>query len=140
MVRTMHWQRKTLIALGLLLVTLAVLSSHSLNAASPDLSLETPTPPESKEGESAHLYLEGAERASRVPTEVSVNVAGWTDLMTEDFEGTFPRGNWEVSDGNGAEYGEYYWAKRNCRPRSGSYSAWAVGGGADGSALPCDAS
>ena len=31
----------------------------------------------------------------------------------------------------------YQWGRRDCQPFTGSYSAWAVGGGADGEPLPC---
>lgn len=55
-------------------------------------------------------------------------------LLREDFEETFP-GLWTVYDGNGADYGEYYWAKRSCNPYKGSFTGWAVGGGAQGSQL-----
>jgi len=101
--------------------------------------LEPPTSLEGGEGNPNHLYLEGAERALRVPAEVSVSVTGWTNIMTEDFEGAFPSGDWELSDGDGTDHGEYYWAKRDCRSHTGSYSAWGVGGGANGGVLPCDA-
>ncbi len=60
----------------------------------------------------------------------------WTNIAAEDFEGSFPKAGWQVGDyapGNG----EYYWAKRTCRPKTGTYSGWAVGGGANGSGLPC---
>ena len=60
----------------------------------------------------------------------------WTNIAAEDFEGSFPKAGWQVEDyasGNG----EYYWAKRTCRPKTGTYSGWAVGGGANGSGLPC---
>ena len=63
--------------------------------------------------------------------------AGWTTIVGEDFEGSATLAGWEVEDGNGPISGEYYWAKRNCRPHAGSYSGWAVGGGADGAALGC---
>lgn len=66
----------------------------------------------------------------------SPNAAGWVTVMEENFEGTFP-GQWNVFDNNGSTGGEYYWAKRNCRPYQGSYSGWAVGGGANGSSLSC---
>jgi len=66
------------------------------------------------------------------------DMAGWTNIMTEDFESDFP-GTWDVLDDTGAADGEYYWAKRNCRPHSSSYSGWGVGGGADGSSLSCGA-
>jgi uncharacterized repeat protein (TIGR01451 family) len=62
-------------------------------------------------------------------------VAGWQTITSEDFEGA-ALGAWEVSDGNGASYGEYFWAKRNCRALSGSYSGWAVGG-SSGAGLAC---
>lgn len=60
---------------------------------------------------------------------------GWVTIIYENFEGTFP-GSWSVFD-NYSGYGEYYWAKRSCRPYQGSYSGWAVGGGANGSYLSC---
>ena len=34
--------------------------------------------------------------------------------------------------------GAYQWGRRDCQPSTGSYSAWAVGGGADGANLACD--
>jgi hypothetical protein len=53
---------------------------------------------------------------------------GWVTLASEDFEGSFP-GSWRVRDNDGTINGEYYWAKKSCRPYAGSYSGWAVGGG-----------
>ena len=63
-----------------------------------------------------------------------ISLPEWTNIATEDFEGSFPQAGWHVED-NEPGYGKYYWAKRTCRPKSGSYSGWAVGGGADGSGL-----
>lgn len=60
-----------------------------------------------------------------------------TTLVSEDFEGTFPGSTWEVKDRDGSTSGEYYWGKSNCQTNAGSYSGWAVGAGADGSALTC---
>ena len=65
------------------------------------------------------------------------DMVGWTNIMTENFEGSFP-GPWYVFD-DVSGYGEYYWAKRNCNPHSGSYSGWGIGGGADGGSLGCGA-
>jgi serine protease len=64
--------------------------------------------------------------------------AGWTTLISTDFEGTWP-GPWDVVDNDGAAGGEYYWGKRNCRAYSGSSSGWGVGAGAQGSGLGCGA-
>jgi hypothetical protein len=60
----------------------------------------------------------------------------WITITTEDFEGTFPKAGWQVEDFQSGS-GEYYWAKRTCRPNSGSYSGWGVGGGANGGGLAC---
>jgi len=40
-------------------------------------------------------------------------------------------------DDNLPGFGEYHWEKRGCQACSGTYSGWAVGGGADGLLLPC---
>ncbi|MCS7288522.1 MAG: hypothetical protein NZ699_05250, partial [Roseiflexus sp.] len=61
--------------------------------------------------------------------------SGWMTLVSEDFEGNFP-GDWQVSDKQPG-WGEYTWSRRNCLAVSGAHSGWAVGGGADGSRLPC---
>jgi hypothetical protein len=59
----------------------------------------------------------------------------WTTILTEDFEGAFP-GPWWIFD-NLPGYGEYVWNDRPCQAFSGSWSGWAVGGGADGGSLSC---
>jgi len=61
--------------------------------------------------------------------------SGWITIVSTDFEGAFPS-PWVVHD-NDTTYGEYYWAKRSCKAYAGSYSGWAVGGGANGTALAC---
>ncbi len=87
------------------------------------------------------MHLELSQRRPPVEprtsgeVELQGSLAGWTNILTEDFEGSFP-GPWYVFD-NASGYGEYYWGQRNCRPHTGSYSGWAVGGGADGSSLSC---
>jgi len=91
--------------------------------------------------EFAHLELPPRQPPAGPRTSGEVERQGelgsWTNIMTENFEGNFP-GAWNVFD-NAAGYGEYYWGKRNCRPYAGSYSGWAVGGGADGGSLSCGA-
>ena len=66
----------------------------------------------------------------------SRETAGWETIFSDDLEGAFP-GEWDVSDNDDATNGEYFWAQKDCRPNAGSYSAWVVGGGAQGSALAC---
>jgi hypothetical protein len=70
---------------------------------------------------------------THTPTAMSSN---WVTIVSENFEGSFP-GPWDVFDNDGAANGTYYWAKRNCRADTGSYSGWAVGGGTNGAALAC---
>lgn len=74
------------------------------------------------------VYLPLVLRAYPPPT--------WTIITSQDFEEAFP-GVWTVFDGDGPSHGIYYWEKRSCRPYAGSYSGWAVGGGASGAAMGC---
>jgi uncharacterized repeat protein (TIGR01451 family) len=55
----------------------------------------------------------------------------WQVIVEEDFEGMFP-GSWTVDDGSTG----YQWGQRACKPYAGTNSAWVVGGGTAGSALP----
>jgi hypothetical protein len=59
--------------------------------------------------------------------------------MSEGFEGQWPSAGWLLIDYSADDGGEFLWAKRDCRPRTGSFAAWAIGGGAQGSALDCAA-
>jgi uncharacterized repeat protein (TIGR01451 family) len=52
----------------------------------------------------------------------------WVTIVSEDFEGSFPGGNWDVG-GSDFGSGRYYWGKRNCRNNGGAYSGWSVGAG-----------
>lgn len=70
------------------------------------------------------------------PTVTRTPAPAWTTVLYETFEGAFP-GPWQLGDNNGSVGGQYLWAKRDCRPYQGSYSAWAVGGGANGGSLAC---
>jgi hypothetical protein len=64
---------------------------------------------------------------------------GWYKVVTETFEGTWPISPslWVLRDVSETDGGEYLWGQRDCRPGQGSFSAWSVGGGADGGSLPC---
>jgi len=103
----------------------------------------TPEKGLTKPAEEEFAHLELTQRRPPVEprpsgeVELQGSLAGWTNIVTEDFEGDFP-GPWNVFD-NAGGYGEYYWGQRDCRPHSGSYSGWAVGAGADGSSLLCGA-
>ena len=60
-------------------------------------------------------------------------VFGTTTIKSENFEESWP-GDWTLYEGGA---GDYKWNKRNCEAHGGSYSGWAVGGGADGGTLTC---
>src|SRR5260370_16110543 len=77
------------------------------------------------------LYLPAVLNPAAAPT-------GWTNIMQEGFEGTWPSAGWAVGD-NGSGTNQL-WAKRSCQPNTGSFSAWAIGGGSVGSGLACGAS
>src|SRR5579859_59523 len=61
----------------------------------------------------------------------------WNPIMQESFEGAWPSGQWQVTD---PAFAEYLWGKSACRASSGASSAWAMGGGSQGSSLACGAS
>jgi uncharacterized protein YegL len=109
-------------------VLLAVIIGLPASAEPPD---PTTTPPV---GQPAQVFVDTSGIVWGSPIKPASNAQGWTNIMTEDFEGTFPSSGWTLGEGG---EGDYRWAKRNCRPHTGSYSAWAVGGGANGSTLPC---
>jgi hypothetical protein len=52
--------------------------------------------------------------------------------VQEDYDGTFPTGNWRVLDGNGAQFGEYTWDDDDARAFNGRNSAWVANGGQNG--------
>ena len=60
----------------------------------------------------------------------------WTTLMSENFEGAFPAGLWDVFDDDGATHGEFFWDDDDYLPHNGSRSAWAAKGGTTGSIRP----
>ncbi len=73
--------------------------------------------------------LVAASAAATAPPQPS----GWVTLMSEDFEGEFPRGFWHI----GREGAPYLWGQRSCNPHRGASSTWAGGGGTQGSQIPC---
>ena len=86
----------------------------------PDPGLEPPT-------------LESADAKTAVAAEENgvspAAVDGWTTILNEGFEGTFPYSGWRVLDGDGTANGEYYWDDDDYKPYTGSWSAWAANGG-----------
>jgi N-acetylneuraminic acid mutarotase len=82
---------------------------------------------------------EASEPSPSPPLIAQSSDFGWRRVMTETFEGTWPisPSRWLVRDFSDTDGGEYLWGRRDCRPYQGGASAWCVGGGADGSLLPC---
>lgn len=104
----------------------------------PGLSVaaETPTPTETPPTPSfSPTPTDTPPTPSFSPTPTPTSRACWVTILSESFEAGFP-GVWRVSDSN-SQAAPYQWGKRACRPYAGSYSGWAVGGGASGSALAC---
>lgn len=71
-----------------------------------------------------------------VPLVMRGSASGVTTLLRDDLEGAFP-GRWLLVDNYYGDASKYLWAKRSCRAWSGTSAAWAGGGGAQGSLLPC---
>lgn len=57
---------------------------------------------------------------------------GWSVLMTEGFEGTFPGPGWIAFDNDGTTNGEYFWDEDDYMFHAGTKSAWPAKGGANG--------
>jgi hypothetical protein len=62
--------------------------------------------------------------------------SGWVTLLADSFESDSLA--WDFTD-RSTTGGDYRPARSTCNPRSGIYSVWMIGGGADGSLLPCGA-
>lgn len=62
------------------------------------------------------------------------SVDSWNTVFTETFESGISAG-WVVTDADGTTGGEYYWATTTVTASEGTSSAWATGGGTDGSLL-----
>ncbi|MFZ6027805.1 MAG: S8 family peptidase [Chloroflexota bacterium] len=69
------------------------------------------------------LYLPAVQR--------QYNSSGWETLVSENFEGAFPSGLWQIGDNTVAGY---TWGKSACKAFAGSHSAWVLAGGAKGPA------
>jgi hypothetical protein len=55
--------------------------------------------------------------------------AGWNTIMSENFEGSFPTGLWQLG-------GNPTWGTTNYKPHGGAYSAWCARGGQMALILP----
>ncbi len=76
--------------------------------------------------------------ASKPAAPVPLGLDQATTLLSENFEGTWPSGSWQLLDENGATDGEYLWSNR-CAGHNSNRGAWAIGAGANGSGLACGA-
>ena len=64
-----------------------------------------------------HLQLPQPLAKSTASPKIAAPSGSLVTIMSENFEGTFPAGAWQVNTGN------YTWAKRNCAAHGGSFSA-----------------
>lgn len=64
------------------------------------------------------------------------SVGAWQTIVEEGFEGAWPSAGWTTTDPG---FEQYRWAKRDCRAATGSFSAWAMGGGSSGGLQGCGA-
>jgi hypothetical protein len=87
--------------------------------------------PVGRSGLTPRVYLPLVARSEPTPSP-----GGWIAVLEEGFEAA-PGPLWQFRDDNGASSGAYQWGRRDCQPFTGSYSAWAVGGGANGETLAC---
>ncbi len=88
---------------------------------------------------SEHIVVEGVTETLSLSRVTLAQTEVVSATMYEDFEGDWPAPGWTVTDESNTDGGEYMWGQRDCHPYEGIYGLWAVGGGAQGSALTCDA-
>ena len=81
--------------------------------------------------------VSGVTKTLSLPRVTIAQAGTVTATLSEDFEGDWPGPGWDVWDQSGSDGGEYLWGKRDCHPHTGNFAGWAVGGGAQGSALAC---
>ncbi len=130
-----HVLAVVLVVLGALLV-LAALAARPIHATRPSsvAAQDKPTPT----GPGGPVVVEEAQ-LSRPEAWGDAPAEPAAVVMSQNFEGAWPASGWSLSDQSSNDGGEFLWGKRNCRPRTGSYGGWSVGGGAQGSALACSA-
>lgn len=80
----------------------------------------------------AEVYPAQPDEELEIVTETLAHLDTSTILLQEDFDGTFPSGNWRVLDHNGSKNGEYYWDDDDFKPFNGKSSAWVANGGGNG--------
>ncbi|MFZ4798395.1 MAG: CARDB domain-containing protein [Bacteroidia bacterium] len=61
---------------------------------------------------------------------VSASKAGWSTIMSEGFESSFPSSGWSVYANSG--YTDAYWNDVNYISKSGTWSSWCANGGTAG--------
>ena len=67
------------------------------------------------------------KNASALPPQASEITNGWTTIMSEDFDGTFPNTLWSLVDGNGSTGGNIYWGRETYLYHTSPYSVWPAG-------------
>jgi hypothetical protein len=130
-----HLGRSTTIA-GIVALALLALVAAWLR---PSLAARGGDPPPDLpafEGEPVSETFAAPDLAAR-QADIPQQAQGWTVVLDEDFENGIDTGIWLNVDRDGTENGEYKWGTRAVdNPlNSGDESAWAVGGGANGSGL-----
>lgn len=86
-----------------------------------------------------HPVAEPLEKPLALPPAPVAALAPAAVVMSENFEGSWPKSGWYLSDQSSNDGGEYLLGRRACHPHGGSYGGWTVGGGAQGAQLSCSA-
>lgn len=72
-----------------------------------------------------YAYLDTSEIVWKSPVRLPSAARGWTPIMTEDFEGTFPDGKWTL-------LGDPGWSRETYRWHGAWWSGYCAGGGTNG--------
>lgn len=124
--------------IAVVLMLLVLLNSiYRVSAAPPEPAKGSSATPEPSPGRA--VTIEGvSEKLLLLPlTNSQIGIAAV--VTNEGFEGSWPASGWNLIDQSSTDGGTYRWGKRNCHPHTGGFAGWSVGGGTQGSALPCSA-
>lgn len=120
----------------------ALIGGAGLSQAQPELPMGRSGPPGEARPSGTGTLTGSSMRVEDIPAEARAPQAPNAAWMFENFEGTWPGEyavtKWNVQDASSDDGGDYLFGKRDCLPFRGSFAAWSVGGGANGSQLGCN--
>lgn len=125
-----------LIATFVILIIIAVALTSLSRMTSSVSAVAPPTPVPPFDGEAFTAVIDSS-LLNQTPVNIALANADWTEVLSETFESALGIG-WTSVDVSTTDSGEYKWEREDFTPSptmGDTTSAWAVGGGLEGSGL-----